>query len=376
MTTEAFDVAVVGGGLHGLSAALQIARRGARVVVLERRWVGSHSSGASAAGVRTQGRDLADLPLSLQSSTMWHEIESIVGDDCGFRACGQVKVAESDAELAVLQQRVDMLRGRGYFHEEIIGAEELRQLVPGIASHCVGAAIVRTDGAADPHRTIAAFRCAAEAAGVSIREQSGVSSIERCDGIWRVSFGGQNLETPKIVNAAGAWAADVAAMIGDRFELGTKASMMIVTERVSDASWPVVGAVGRMLSFKQTDCGTLLIGGGAQGRYDLAAEQTTINFVALGAVARAVAELFPCCRNIRVVRTWSGLEAKTEDHLPVIGASPNADGVYHVFGFSGHGFQLVPAAGAAVADLVFDGATNRPIAGLGPSRLIKENAAA
>jgi sarcosine oxidase subunit beta len=322
------------------------------------------------------GRDLRELPLCLQSSTMWHEIETIVDDDCGFHACGHVQIAESEAELALLQQRVNTLRSRGYHHEEIIGAEDLRQLVPGIASHCVGAVVVRTDGAADPHRTIIAFRRAAEAAGVSVQEQNGVSGIERKGGVWRVSCARQIIEAANIVNAAGAWAADIAAMVGDHFRLGTKASMMMVTERISDASWPVVGAIGRTLSFKQTDRGTLLIGGGAQGRYDLAAERTTIDFGSLAKVARTVAELFPCSRDVRVLRAWSGLEANTEDSLPVIGASPNADGVQHVFGFSGHGFQLVPAAGAAVADLVLDGATNRPIAALGARRLIDARVAA
>ena len=74
------------------------------------------------------------------------------------------------------------------------------------------------------------------------------------------------------------------------------------------------------------------------------------------------------------MRTWTGIEAKTDDHLPVIGASPNASGCYHAFGFSGHGFQLVPVVGAILIDLIVRGATRRLIDGLGAERLIKPRA--
>ena len=90
--------------------------------------------------------------------------------------------------------------------------------------------------------------------------------------------------------------------------------------------------------------------------------------------ARAATDLFPSVGRVRIVRTWTGIEAKTDDHLPVIGASPNANGCYHAFGFSGHGFQLVPVVGAILTDLIIRGATRRLIDGLGAERLMKPRA--
>ncbi len=370
MTGNIYDVAVIGGGLHGLSAALHLARAGKRVIVIERAWVGRHASGATAAGVRTLNRDRGELDLSLESMEMWHGLQSLVGDNCGFNPSGQICVAESQATLDRLESRVEALRRDGYTHEELIGPDELRRWLPALSPHCLGATLARRDGAADPHRMLRAFRQSAEAAGVVIKEQCGVTGIERRGSDWAVMTGQQEWGVPVIVNAAGAWSARVAAMVGDDIPLATKSSMMMVSERLSPFIKPVVSIMGRSLSFKQSDQGTLVIGGGLQGIPDLDKESSTARMRVLAKGARAATDLFPGVRTIRIIRVWAGLEAKTDDMLPVVGPSPNAPGVFHAFGFSGHGFQLVPVVGAALADLIVRGTTARRIENLSAQRLM------
>lgn len=373
MTMSKTDVVVIGGGLHGLSAALHLARAGKAVSILERSWVGRHASGATAAGVRTLNRHLAEVPISLEAMDMWHNIESIVGDHCGFHAHGQINVAEFESHLPVLQKRVSTMQAAGYDHEELIDRDELLRLVPTISPHVTAALIARGDGAADPHRTIAAFRRAAEAAGVAIIEGARVTAIERDrGGDWTIRTEVGTYAAPVVINVAGAWAADIAAMAGDDIPLGHKASMMIVTERIAPLLKPVVSVVGRPLSFKQSDQGTLVIGGGLQGKADIPAQKSFVDFNELAKGARAATDLFPCVGPLRIVRSWAGMEAKTEDYLPVIGVSPNVDGIYHVFGFSGHGFQLVPVVGAIMADLIVRGSTGRKIEAFAPSRLMEQ----
>jgi len=376
MKVEAFDVAAIGGGLHGLSAALHLARAGRRVVVIERRWTGRHASGATAAGVRTLYRDIAEVPVSLEAMEMWHRIASIVGDDCGFHAHGQMRIAEHEEHMPALLQREAKMRALGYTHEEMIDAAELRRLVPALSPHCIGALMARNDGAADPHRTIMAFRRACEAKGVVIVEGCGVQAVERQGEGWLLVCGERRFRAPVVINAAGAWAGRLAALFGDEIALGVRASMMMVTERLTPLLGPVVSVVGRALSFKQSDQGTLVIGGGLQGAADVERERSTVNFRELAKGARAASDLFPVVRGVRISRCWTGIEAQTRDHLPVIGASPNAPGLFHSFGFSGHGFQLVPVVGAILADLVVQGTTRREIAAFAPRRLMEERAAA
>jgi sarcosine oxidase subunit beta len=321
---------------------------------------------ATPGGVRRLGRDPAEVPLSVEAMKLWHGIAELVDDDCGFIPCGQLKVAENGQELSAQRARVQALRDLGHDHEELIGAAELRELVPALSDRCAGAIWCRDDGAANPYRTVSAFHRKACALGAVVEAGTAVTAIRKQGRDWRVTSSRGNFTAPLLVNAAGAWGGKICEMIGDHAPVAAKAPMLMITERVAPFLEPVLGAEGRTLSFKQFDNGTLLIGGGYLGHVladeNRAPVRAAVRTAGLAASARTVTALFPQLAAVKVVRFWAGIEGVMPDAIPVIGPSAAEENAYHVFGFSAHGFQLGPITGRIVAELAATGSASLPIA--------------
>lgn len=367
--TPSYDVIVIGGGLQGCAAALFLARKGRRVVVLEKDHTGRHASGVNSGGVRTLGRHLEELPLSIAARCYWQNMPALVGDDCGFRTTGNVRAAETEADLAKLEQRSSTIATLGIDHrEELIDRARLRQLVPALASHCVGGVYVALDGHAQPYLTMRAFHRAAAAAGAEIFEQSEVTGAEYARGNWHVRTRELTVKAPLVVNSSGAWGDRIARTLGDEIPLEPNGSMQFITQRMPRFVSPVVGSASRSFSLKQFDNGTVLFGGGHRAPVHRDSNRADLDSAAMAKAAIAAKTLFPVLQGAQIVRVWSGIEGFTADRLPVIGHG-SQPGVFHAFGFSGHGFQLGPAVGALIADVLVAGTSSIPFAAFSPERL-------
>jgi sarcosine oxidase subunit beta len=361
---DSADVIVIGGGIHGCSTALHCALRGLSVILIEKDHAGRHASGVNAGGVRQLARHVAEIPLSNASMAIWHRIEDLVDDDCGFTCDGQVMIAEDEADLAGCRARVEDLNLRGFHHEEMIDAKELREIVPAVSEDCPGGVISRRDGAAIPLRATQAFKLKAQSIGVDVREGVRVTKVERDGANWRVVTDAGECLAPRIVNAAGAWGDRIAADLGEPVPLEPVAPMLSITAPLPAFIKPVVILRGRKLSFKQFGNGTVLIGGGYLGRAIRDENRTILDWPKLAANLKTVWELFPIMRGASIVRAWAGIEGRIADDLPIFGKSARHEGVYHQFGFSLHGFQLGPGAGAVMAEIIATGRSNVPSDGL------------
>ncbi len=354
------DTVVIGGGLHGCSTALHLALRGMSVIVIEKDYIARHASGVNAGGVRRLGRAFSEIPLSVASATMWRDIEGLVGDSCGFVSSCQIKVAESQLHIDQLTARAQQVLALGYDHEQIIDEITLRQRLPAVAPHCVGGMIVEDDGHANPFRTVQAFRNKCASLGVQFYENSEVCSIDRTADIWLIRTLGNVFESPVVVNCAGAWGGKTADMLGESVPIQARAPMLMITSRMPAFITPVVGVQGRSLSFKQLVNGTVLIGGGHEGRVYSATNDTLLKYAGLATSAKTAMSIFPIMSGAQIVRCWAGIEGFMPDGIPVISPSNHA-GAFHAFGFSAHGFQLGPIVGKLMSDLIVDGKTELPI---------------
>jgi sarcosine oxidase subunit beta len=321
------DVVIVGGGVVGLVAAFHLASDGASVILVERDTCGSHASGLNAGGLRRVNR---------------HPAEQL-GRDVGYRAVGHLLLAEDEAEMA----RLAVMPCAPY--EALIDAATVRALCPGIAAHVRGARYAAEDGYAHPNLVVTAFRDAAEAAGVRILETSTVTALVRQGASWSVVTAAGNIPAAEVVNAAGAAAAEIAAMAGEALPVEPQAPIAAVTVPVPRFLGPVVQTLTRRLTLKQMPDGRAWIGGGHRAEVTPSGLSVTTSEV-MGNFATATS-LFPALEGVVVARSWAAFDGYTPDRVAIIGrAMP--DGLVHACGFSGHGFQTAPAAGQLIADLV------------------------
>lgn len=354
------EVCVVGGGIAGCSTALHLAMRGLPVVLLEKGLVGAQASGVNFGGVRRQGRHLAEIPLALRGRELWDRMVELVGEDCEFRSTGHLRLARDAADMALLEAYAKDAGALG-LALEVIGGNELRRRFPWFSPVPAGASWCAGDGQANPRLVGPAFGRAARAAGADLREGEEVVRFERDPTGFRVATAsGLEIVSRVLVNTAGAWSGAIAERFGEPVPMRAIAPQMVVTEPAPHVIHPVLGIVGGAIYLRQIERGNVVFGGG-DGLADTAANRHYVlprNTVEASAVA---CRLIPHLANLNVIRVWTGIEGEMPDQIPVIGASRTTPGLFHAFGFSGHGFQLGPVIGVILAELIAEGRTPSPI---------------
>lgn len=367
------DVLIQGGGGAGCSAALHLAQRGVKVVLLERGQVGSQATGVNYGGVRQQGRHPAELPIARRSRELWGRLRDIAGTDAEFSITGHLKLARDEAEEADLIAYLDIAKQHG-LPLRMVGRNAIHVEYPWLGPQVVAGSFASEDGSANPRLLSPALAGAARAARADIREQAEVTEHAH-DGARFVlrTKDGTTFAAPVLLNCAGFWGGAVAARFGEAVPIEALSPNMVVTEPLPYFIEPNLGVVGGNVYLRQIPRGNVIIGGG-HGESDPAVPWSRpLPAVTRGALNLAVA-LVPALANAQVIRSWSGIDGRMPDRIPVIGPSVTTRGLFHAFGFSGHGFQLGPAIGAIMAELILDGRTDIPLDAFRVDRF-KESAA-
>ena len=353
------DVIVLGGGIVGASAALMLAQKGQRVTLVERDFCGSHSSGVNYGGVRRQGRPLHQLPLSQRAHQLWADLPGLIGIEGEYVRSGHLKLARSLGDFAALQAYAEQTRGFD-LGLQLLDRSELRKRFPWVGDVAVGASLCPDDGHANPRLVSPAFAQAARRAGATIHEHCAVTAVEH-DGQAFVVRGatGVQARAPWLLNCAGAWADSLAAHFGEAVPMHSGHPAMLVTEPLPRVMTVSTGVEGGGIYARQVARGNCVLGGG-QG-FALDPARARPGQAAVLEILRNAAELYPFLTGAQAIRTWSGTEGYLPDHEPVIGPSSTTPGLLHGFGFAGAGFQLGPAVGEALAEIVCDGSSRQPI---------------
>ncbi len=364
------DVLIVGGGIMGCATAIELARKGKSVIIFEKDVPGRHASGNNSGGVRSQGRDIREIAFALEARKMWDHHQKTVFSDCGFFVSPRLRLAESEAEMEVLVKREQKLKSLGYDHEVVVDLEEVKRLSPNVANHVVGGLACYSDGLANPMLTSKAYASAATREGVTILSKTRVIEATAISSGFKVrTSSGKEYQGETLVNGTGAWAGRFSEMLGDPLPVFSAAPTMMVTDRQPGMmNGTSLGLTGRLLGLMAAQNGTIVVGGGYRSPHDLEKEKIWIDPMQMAKASKIMVEILPELRNAQMIRCWTAFEGCIKDKVPIVGQSTKVPGLFHVCGFSAHGFQLAPMMGRVMSQLVLGQQPELPLDDFRPDR--------
>lgn len=356
------DVIIIGGGIVGSSIAYQLTQAGCHnVLVIEREsHQGKGSTGKSMGGVRAQFTTPVNIQMSLYSIPFYASFDERFDHPAGYRPQGYLFVATKPSHLEYLKKNQQLQKSLGLKDVRMISAAEITAMVPQLRSDDIlGGSFCPTDGFVDPYSAMTGFIKRAIDNGVTVWKSTEVTGVlKNGNRVSGVATSRGDVHAPVVVNAAGAWAAEIAKLAGVDLPVTPLRRMLIPTEPFDGVSHeiPMVIDMTNGFHFRPEGRGFLLAWNDPEETpgYKFDFDPDFIEKVLTRAADRV-----PCFENLAVnpKRAWAGLYEMSPDHHGIIGEFPELPGLYAANGFSGHGVMHAPATGKIVADLITEGRT-------------------
>jgi sarcosine oxidase subunit beta len=381
----AYDVVIIGAGVHGLATAYHLAARHGitQVAVLDKGYVGGGGSGRNTAILRSNYLTPEGVAFYDRSIKLYEGLARELNFNVMFSQRGHLTLAHNDSSLRTMRWRAEVNKLAGV-DSEVIGPDEIKALVPHMDTsertrYPILGALYHPPGGIIRHDAVNwGYARGADALGVHIHQNTEVVGIDVAGGRVRgVQTNRGPIAAPVVVNCTAGWASLVAALAGVGLPIMTHPLQAAVTEPVKVFLDTVVVSGTLHVYVSQTDRGELVFGASVD---PFASYSMRASLEFLEEVAGHVLQLMPSLAKLRVLRQWAGLCDMTPDYSPIIGTTP-VEGFLVDVGWGTYGFKAGPAAGEAVAELVATGRVPELIAGFelarfGAGRLVGEKGAA
>ncbi len=348
------DVLIIGAGIMGASCAFRLSERGLKVAILEAQ--GSPaigSTGRSVAGVRVQFTEEVNIRLSWESIQEYQHFQDLYGEDAGYSPIGYLLLVPPE-RLAVHMDGV-RLQERIGVPVRVLSVEEAQHLVQfdptGIACITYGPA----DGIVDPHLVTFTYLRLAKERGALLHLETALTRANRVGNIWRVETSKGIFEADYLVNAAGAWAGEVAIRAGLEVPIHPVRRMVFATAPTAwHHSYPLT--IDLKSGFYLRSEGKRILFGRSNPDEPPGFTEG-MDWGWLEPAVQVGVERFPWLAEIGLDRQacWWGYYEVTPDHNPILGRLPAADNWINVAGFSGHGVQQAPMVGRLIAEEIILG---------------------
>jgi len=357
------EVVIIGGGIVGSSIAWHLTHAGCKdVLVIERESSqGKGSTGKSMGGVRAQFSTPINIQMSLYSIPFYARFEEVVGYPADYRPQGYLFLATKDSHLTYLRDNFERQKKLGLTTARLLSGDEIRTLLPQLRSDDVlGGSFCSTDGFVDPYSVMNGFMASAIAHGATLWKNTEVTGIITDQhAALRVETVRGPVSTRTVVNAAGAWSAQIAKFVGIDLPVEPLRRMLVPSEPFDEFphSSPMVIDMSTGFHFRPEGRGFLLAWNDPEETpgYKTDFEPSFIEKILMHAADRV-----PVFENLPVnpKRAWAGLYEMTPDHHCILGPVVGVQGFFLANGFSGHGVMHSPATGKILADLILQGKTN------------------
>jgi len=369
------DIIIVGGGVAGLSTAMQLALRGKRALVLERAELGSGSTGR-AAGLLGQLRSTRAATTMLKDGLrVVRELEKRTETQI-FHQTGSLRVAQTPAREAEIREHVAMGKSIG-FEVDCIDPEDVRKLVPHVRTDdLLNACYCPTDGHLQPGELVAAYTQVAREQGATLRTRTPVEKILVSGGkVTGVRAAGQEFHAPVVVNAGGPWSYLLAELAETNLPTAALGHYYITTRPIPgvpvDRMSPAVRDRENRI-YARPESGGLIVGiyeaqpdeydmEDLPPDFDMSSMHVPRNNIQVAMLLDAAARRFPFINERVPMIATTGIMSFTPDGRPFCGKLPDVEGLYHCAGFCGHGIVQSPTIGVIMAELILDGETRYDI---------------
>jgi gamma-glutamylputrescine oxidase len=360
------DVAIVGAGFTGLSAAIALRAAGHSVVVLEQSHVGFGASGRNAGHLTPViGKDLPTLAalfrkrgpalIALVEEAIGHVERTIAehGIDCGYEAVGNVLAAVHAKQHAMLDKAARAAETLGLASTLLEPADMRARDLPAAFTRGL---LMQRGGVLDPGRYVRGLRRVAEAAQALVFERTPVVKIEEGSPATLVTPAGR-VRARTVVLATNAYTPALGWLRGTiaRFHV-----YLFATAPLTDAERTAIGWRGRegiytaheMLESYRLTAENRIVGGAKTVRYGFDGRALADDPATFAFIEAAFRDRFPALRNVRVTHRWGGPIAFALDFLPSVGVTGTFKNIYYSAGYAGHGIAMGSYAGTMLADLV------------------------